>query len=382
MERKYIIPFALAILSAVIAGCSSKKVKEEKIKPNPLPKLAQASSLVPVFSQSVASTSQEDPLRLRMDSDNGVVFLLDPKGSVAAYQGKQRLWSQRVSKIGLSSGVAAAQGLVVVGNHKGQVFAIDQSNGQEKWLAQISGASISPALIQGNRTIVIANDGTVFAFNTETGQQVWTYKLPHAQLSLRGHAAPVALGEENVLISTSNGYVYVIDSLSGVPRMQRRVAVSEGRSDIQRLIDINSDPIVVAQYVVTTSFQGQVTVLDLASQQVVWSENVSSLSGPGVVDNKVFVATTEGELVAYDLLSGQEIWRNNQLLHRNLSNPVAFGRYLVVGDYDGVLHLFDPNSGQLLGRSKTSGDVRSLRVVDGQLFVSTRKGALTAWKTP
>lgn len=381
MDKKYTIPFALAIFSAALMGCSSNKVKEEKVKPNPLPKLAQATSLVPVFSQSVASTSKEDPLRLRLDADNGVIFILSPNGVVSAYQGKQRLWEKKVSKSGLSSGVEAADGLVIVGNKKGQVFALDQASGEQKWTAQLSGALISPALVHSGRAIMVANDGTVFAFDVSTGQQAWTYKLPSLAFSLRGQAAPVPIDARTVALATANGYVYAIDSVTGMPRMQRRVAISDGRSDVQRLIDINGEPVVMGQFLVTTSYQGQVTMLDLASQQVVWSEDVSSLFGPALHDNKVFVSTTDGHINAYDLMTGQKIWENDQLLHRNLSNPVAFGAYLVVGDLDGVLHLLDPNSGQIVGRSSTSGDVRSLRVIDNQLFVGTRKGVFSVWQT-
>lgn len=380
MDKKFKIPFALAILSAALMGCSSNKVKEEKVKPNPLPKLVQANTLAPVFSLRVSATDQEDPLRLRLDADQDKVFALDPKGSVIAYQGKQRLWEKRVSKQGLSSGVEAAEGIVIVGNQKGQVFALDQATGEQKWQAQTTGALISAALIQSGRAIMVSNDGTVYAFDVQTGQQAWTYKLPNVQFSLRGQAAPISIDPRTVAVGTANGYIYAIDSLTGVPRMQRRVAISDGRSDIQRLIGILGEPVMAERFLISTSYQGQVTALDLSSQMVVWSQDISSLNGPAVADGKVFVTSSDGKLVAYDLMTGQEVWKNDQLLNRNLSNPVAFASYIVVGDLDGVLHLFDPNSGQLVGRANSSGEVRSLRVVDGKLFVATRKGALTIWQ--
>lgn len=380
MDRNFKIPFALAILSIALIGCSSNKVKEVKVKPNPLPKVAQASSLVQVFSTNVSSSSSEDALRLRLDSDNGVVFALDPKGNVLAYKGKQRLWETKVTKAGLTSGVEAADGLVIVGNQKGQVFALDQATGAIKWTAQLSGAVISSALVQSGRVIVVANDGTAYALEAETGQVAWTYKLPNASFSLRGQATPVSLDPRTVLIGTSTGYIFAIDSVAGVPRLQRRVAVSEGRSDIQRLIDVDSEPVVSGQYVVTTSFQGQVTVLDLATQRVLWSENSSSLNRPEVTDGRVIVSQADGQVIAYDLITGTQIWRNEQLLNRNLSNAVLLGSNLVVGDLDGYLHQIDPNTGTTLGRVKTSGEVRTLRVVDNQLYVSTRKGALSIWQ--
>lgn len=380
MNRKYKITCALTVLTLALAGCAGKTNKVPEVKPNPLPKLTQAKTLVPVFSTSVASTDAADPLRLRLDADNGVVFAIDPKGEVSAFKGKQRLWQKKVSKDNLSSGVEAAEGLVVVGNQKGQLFALDQQTGDQKWTAQLTGALLAPSLIHAGRVISVSNDGTVYAHEIATGAQAWTYNLPNVQFSLRGMAAPVALDARNVLIASSNAYIYALDALSGVPKLQRRVAVSDGRSDIQRLVDIDGEPVVAGQFVVTTSYQGQVTVLDLASQQVVWSEDASSIQRPEVVGNGVFVAQTDGKIKAFEITSGQPLWENDQLLNRKLSNPVMLGTDLVVGDLDGVLHLIDPRTGQITGRSKTSGEVRSLRVIDNQLYVSTRKGALSIWQ--
>lgn len=379
MNRKYKITCALTVLTLALAGCANKG-KVEKVKPNPLPKLEQAKTLAPVFSNSVASTEEADPLRLRMDADNGVVFSVNPNGEVQAYKGKERLWQKKISKQGLTAGVEAADGIVVVGNAKGQLFALDQATGEQKWTAQLTGSLLSPSLIQAGRVISVTNDGTVYANDVATGQQTWTYNLPNVQFSLRGMAAPVSLDARHVLIASSNAYIYVIDALSGIPKMQRRVAVSDGRSDVQRLIDIDGEPTVAGQFLITTSYQGQVTALDLASQQVIWSNDASSIQRPEVAGNGVFVAQTDGKIVAYEITTGQTLWENDQLLNRNLSNPVMLGQDLVVGDLDGVLHLINPATGELVGRSKTSGEVRSLRVIDNQLYVSTRKGALSIWQ--
>lgn len=378
MQNKLKLPLAIAVASALLLGCSSNKVKEAK--PNPLPKIQQQQGLNLVFSQSVSSTNAAEALRLQLDTDNGVIFAIDPDGQVSAYKGKEQLWKSKITKQELTAGVEAAEGIVVVGNRKGQLFALDQATGSQKWSAKLSGAILSPSLIQSGRVITIANDGTVFAHDAVTGQQVWAYKLPNVQFSLRGQPAPVRLDDRTILVASANAYVYALDVISGVPRFQRRVAISEGRSDIQRLIDIVGDPVVAGQYLVTTSFQGQVTVTDLATQRVVWSEDASSTNRPEVSGDKVFVSTVDGKLNAYSLSTGQLAWQNEELLNRQLSNPVMLGQSLVVGDMDGVIHLLDPASGKLVGRAKTSGEVQSLRVIDNQLYVATRKGALSIWQ--
>lgn len=378
MQNKLKLPLAIAIASALLIGCSTNKVKE--VKPNPLPKITQQQGLNLVFSQSVSSTNAAEALRLQLDTDNGVIFAIDPDGQVSAYKAKQRLWKSKVTKQELTAGVEAGEGIVVIGNRKGDLFALDQATGSQKWSAKLSGAILSPSLIQSGRVITIANDGTVFAHDAVTGQQVWAYKLPNVQFSLRGQPAPVRLDERTVVVASANAYVYALDVISGVPRFQRRVAVSDGRSDIQRLIDVVGDPVVAGQYLVTTSFQGQVTTTDLTTQRVVWSEDASSTNSAEVSGDKVFVSTADGKLKAYNLATGELLWQNEELLNRQLSNPVMLGQNLVVGDLDGVIHLIDPNTGKLIGRAKTSGEVRSLRVIDNQLYVATRKGALSIWQ--
>ena len=128
MQNKLKLPLAIAVASALLLGCSSNKVKEAK--PNPLPKIQQQQGLNLVFSQSVSSTNAAEALRLQLDTDNGVIFAIDPDGQVSAYKGKQRLWKSKITKQELTAGVEAAEGIVVVGNRKGQLFALDQATGR------------------------------------------------------------------------------------------------------------------------------------------------------------------------------------------------------------------------------------------------------------
>ena len=375
------IPFAFAILTAALMGCSSHQPKVEKIKPNPLPKLVQAKQLVPVFSTSVSATAENDPLRLQMATDNNMLFAVDPKGTVEAFQNNKRVWAtQTTKKQGLSAGVVAGQGIVVAGNEKGELFGLDQQTGQIKWTSQLSAPIITPSHIQLGRVITVSNDGNVYAHDVQTGQQLWVYHLPSVEFSLRGQAAPIALDPNNVLVATANGYVYGIDVITGVARLQRQVSVAEGRTDVARLNDVLGDPVMMGQFLVTAGYQGQLTVNDLQQQRVVWSQDVSSSKRPEVTQTAVYATTTDGKILAYDLITGEKLWENTQLLNRNLSNPVMLGSDLVVGDFDGVLNLVDPSTGNLIGRSKTKGDITSLRVIDGQLYVSTQKGALSVWQ--
>lgn len=374
------IPFALTILSIALVGCSSKKtLKIEEPKPNALPTIQATQSLARVMSTSTASAPKHDPSRFQMVQFDGVFYTASPNGEVTALQNGKRLWQVRPTKA-LSAGVSVAQGVAVVADEKGRVFALDAKTGQTLWQQNLTGSVLSPSLIHQNRVITVTNDGTVYANDLATGQTIWTFDLPSVALSVRGYAAPVAADQRTVVIATADAYVYALDVITGVPSWQRRVAVSEGRGDVKRLVDVDGQPQVMGSKLVTVSYQGQVTVTDLSNQQVLWTERASSLNSPAVSQQAVYVANADGHIVAYDLYNGSKLWENDSLAYRKLSNPVILGNHLVVGDYQGILHLIDPATGQINGREKTSGDVRTLRVENDQLYVATTKGEFSVWQ--
>lgn len=374
------LPFALAILSIAIIGCSNKSgIKVEQPKPNPLPKIQATQSLQQVFSTSVSSSPKDDALRYQLDQQDGVYYSIDPDGAVIALDGKNQLWKARPSK-SLSAGVSVAQGVVIVANQKGQLFALDAKTGQILWQQQLTASVLSPSLIQQGRAVTIANDGMVYAHDIHSGQLIWTFRIPDTSFGIRGYAPPVTLDERTVVVAAANAYVYALDVITGAPRWQRRVAVNEGRGDIQRLIDVDGAPIVVGSKMISVSYQGQVTAMDINDQKILWSEKASSLKSPAADNQAVYVANANGHLVAYDLYNGQKLWENDELAYRKLSNPVIFGSNVVVGDYQGVLHLLNPATGHITGREKTSGDVQTLRVEDNRLYVATSKGQFSVWQ--
>lgn len=379
MKKKYTL-LTISLMALLAVGCGSKNENKADTKPVKLVKLEQTKAqLREVTHYNVSASTKSDVLRLRVQSEQGVDFVINPKGVVSAYQGKQRLWETRVSKQGLTAGVEVAEGYVIVANSKGLLFALHQQSGQIAWQAQLGSAVLAPSLIQQGRVITLANDGTVYAHNLQNGQQLWAYKLPNGQFSLRGQAAPISADGRSVIVSATNGYIYVLDGVSGLPLIQRRVALSDGRSEITRLVDVDGEPILIGSLLITTSYQGQVTATDLNQQRVVWSVNASSNKAAATDGEKIFVSHSDGKLSAYDLVSGRELWVNQHLLRRQLSNPVMFNGQLVVGDLEGVLHIINPETGEFMGREKTKGAVSLLYVDDQKLYVSTRKGTLSVW---
>lgn len=381
---------SLVLALCLLTACSSG-TKPVVHKPSKLPELpSQMAQLQPLWKQRIGGAIKADPLRLQVAMVDGLTVAASRQGSVEAWQlsdGKNKesqskaLWSRDFKKTEITSGVVLQDGVVIVGTAQGVLMALDAKTGATRWTRQLSAALLAPALVFEDRVVVMANDGSVTGTALSTGQPVWNFDVSVPPVSVRGLAAPV-LFDRNVIVSSAGGRIYSLNVADGVPQWERRVAVNAGRSEVQRLIDIDGDPLLSGRSLYVASYQGQLVSVDLDNQRVRWSADSSSLRSLASGLGNVYVASVNGALSAYDETSGKLLWTQNDLAYRDLSNPVVLGRYLVVGDAQGYLHLIEQTEGKIIGRVRTSGAVRFLRVVDDRLLVQSASGALSIWQNP
>lgn len=375
------VVLALMISSALLVGCN-RGYKPDVPKPSPLPTLpAQTQSLQPVWSERMGGANQKDPLRLQLAVDAQRYVAVNRDGEIEAWNLQGRtLWSRDFKKTEFSSGVTLSDERVVVGSATGQLMVLDAKTGDTVWTRQLSASMLAPALVAGDRVVALANDGTVTGTSLSTGQPVWTFDIQVPAVSVRGNAAPILYDANTVILASAGGRLYAVDLTTGMPKWERRVAMSQGRSEVQRLIDIDGDPLLSAGQLYVVSYQGQLAAIDLDSQRLRWAVDTSSLRSLSTNLGNIYVATTDGAVQAFDEQDGRKVWQIDQLKHRQLSNPVVLGRWLVVGDADGYLHLIEQTEGKIVGRVRTTGAVRYLRVVDDRLLVQSTKGALSVWR--
>ena len=377
---------ALAIVAAsvlTLTGCSTDKgLKPVVHKASKLPTLtAPSQTLALVWKDSIGGEDKRDPLRPQLDVQEGNVYAASHNGHIYAWSATgQKLWQVK-TKYEITSGVSVASGVVVFGTAKGNVVALDAQTGQQLWVQQTSSSILSPALISGNRVVVLGTDGSVTATDVKTGQTVWAYDIPTPTLNLRGSSAPIVFDENTVIVAGDAGRIYALDLATGVPKWERRVAVSDGSSEVQRLIDINGDPLISGRQLYVVSYQGQLTSMNIDDQQVNWVVDTSSLRTPAEGLGNIYVSTVEGKILAVDQQSGKSAWTQEALSYRGLSNPVVLGRYLIVGDASGYLHIIEQTEGKIIGRVKTSGAISTLRVVGDRLLVNSTNGTLSIWQS-
>lgn len=376
------VVLAMVAASALtLAGCSSKSFKPEEHKPSKLPAItAPAQTLALVWKDSIGSENKRDPLRPQLDVQDGNVYAASHSGHVYAWSATgQKIWQVK-TKQEITSGVTAAEGIVVFGTAKGNLVALDAKNGKTLWTKATNASILAPALVSDHRVVVLGNDGTVTATDSTTGQMAWTFDIPMPSLSIRGTSAPVLFDGNTVIVAGASGRIYALDLATGVPKWERRIAVSDGVSEVQRMIDVDGDPFVSGRQLYVVSYQGQLAALNLDSQQITWVVDTSSLRTPAEGLGNIYVSTADGKVLAVDEQSGKTVWTLDALSYRGLSNPVVLGRFLVVGDAKGYLHIIEQTEGKVVGRVSTSGAISTLRVVGDRLLVNSSSGALSIWQ--
>jgi len=369
----------LAAALLALAACSSKDKKVDE--PAKLLDIKNPSVRIQkLWSTSVGGGGKKQRLGLGLGVDGDRLFAAGRDGEVAAFDlktGKQ-LWRTK-TELPLAGGTGVGSDLVVVGSLDGQVVALAADNGAQKWRVDVKGEVLSSPAIASSAVIVRTVDGKLRGLAIADGKELWSAEQQIPKLTLRGVAAPI-VAHDMVISGFDNGRVLAVSVTDGSTVWDSPVSPPHGRTELERLNDIDSAVKVVGDDVFVAGYQGRAAMLALDSGQVWWTRDISSYRGVDVDDDQMYIATSLGEVVAMKRRSGAEVWRNDSLKHRGLSAPAVVGDFVVVADLDGYVHFFDRVTGTIAGRAKTSGDrvTNPPLAVNGILYVISDKGDLTA----
>jgi outer membrane protein assembly factor BamB len=373
--------WSLVLLTALLAlgACDSKDKKVDK--PAELTDIKNPTVRIQnVWGASVGGGGKKLRLGLGLATAGNKLFAAGRDGEVAAFDlktGKQ-LW--RVdTKLELSGGTGVGSDVVVVGSADGQVLVFAADNGAQRWQASVKGEILSAPAVADNEIIVRTVDGKLRALAMADGKEVWTAEQQIPRLTLRGAAAPV-VAHDLAISGFDNGRVLAVNLADGATVWDSPVSPSHGRTELERLNDIDAAVKVVGDEVFVAGFQGRAAMLALDSGQIWWTHEVSSYRGVDVDDDQMYVSTSQGEVVAFKRRTGGEVWRNPLLKLRSLSAPAVVGDFVVVADLEGYVHWFDRATGTLAGRTKSGGDrvTNAPLSVNGNLYVLTDNGDIVA----
>ena len=327
------------------------------------------------------------------------IVAADAYGAVAAFDrfSGRTIWQQKIGDAeriasGLnrfldrsdsafvSGGVGVGEGLVLVGTTGGEVVALALSDGIEQWRAFVgSEIGASPVAAQG-RVFAQTIDGALIALDATTGEQLWSYSSQVPLLTLRGTSTPVT-ARDVVYTGFSSGKVVALRASNGEPIWEQRIMLPEGRSELERIVDVDAAPLLANNSIFAQAYQGRMMRLSARDGRPRWELEVSSFLNLAEGLGQVYAGEEKDTLTAVDQDRGEVIWQHDLLARRGLTAPLAFSNYLVVGDADGYLHVMAQRDGRMMGREKVGG--KGLRtpftLAESTLFVLDNAGGLHAY---
>lgn len=311
------------------------------------------------------------------------VFTADRDGrmiALSAETGKE-IWTERSKELRISGGPGTGDGLVFAGTSDADVIARDVETGEEKWVTRVSSEILAPPTAAAGTVVVRTGDGKLFGLDSGTGKQKWVYDRTIPVLTLRGTGAPVI--HDNIVISGfDNGRLVALDLATGKQEWETRLAVPSGRSDLERMVDVDAEPTIFEGTAYVSSFQASVAAVSVVNGQLEWTREISSYSNLAVDESRVYVTDELGYVWALERDSGASIWKQEALRARRVTGPAVVGNYVVVGDFEGYLHWINRKTGDFVHRMRLD-DERILvpcRTVGDILLAFSSSGKLAAYK--
>jgi outer membrane protein assembly factor BamB len=368
---------ALLVLGLVLGACDSDEGVEP---PATLVALDAKLGIQKVWSATLGGKDKSLRLGLAPAAVDGKVYAAGNDGTIAAFDGAsgRTLW-RRNTKLPLSGGPGAGNGLVIAGTSDGQLVALDAANGNERWRVRLSGEVLAAPAIAPQAVVVRTVDGRVRALAPDSGKELWTNEEQVPRLSLRGISRPVIAGD-TVLCAYDNGKVAAYAINGGDVLWDTAVSPSRGKTELERLVDIDGPMAVSGHDVFVAGFQGRVAMVALDSGQVWWSRESSSYRGLVLAGETLYVTTADSMVIAMRRRDGTPNWQQDRLARRGLSSPAIDGESVVVADFEGWVHWLDQTSGAMLGRFRagskrfTNGPVAA----DGLVYLQNDAGELFA----
>jgi outer membrane protein assembly factor BamB len=371
--------FLCLLLLVSLAGCSSHK--PVVVKPTPLTALDTAPTQIDKRWVRQITLTAKDPLgtaHLPVISSDAVI-VCDDKGQVLALStAKGRSLWQYDSGVSLTGGLTYADGLVVAGGGDGDVLALTAADGQLRWRNRVSSEVLTSPLISDGIVIVRSVDGRIVAFDSVDGKRLWTYQLAVPSLSLHGLGRPLV--EAGVVFAGfADGRLVALDLHDGRELWQLAVTVPQGRSELERLADVDANLVQTDGVVFAAAYRGRVVAVNEKDGRLLWARDLSVYRGLAVDDAALYLVDDEDAVWAISRRNGATLWKQEGLLHRSLTAPVLIDGRLVVGDVQGYLHWLDVRDGSFAGRTRLGDNpISQLQQDDqGALYVVSSDGRLT-----
>ena len=370
---------ALFLASAVLlAACSSKGPVRE---PADLQKIESPAFKPKVLwdeSPGNGSGGQQSGLRLAVEPD--VLLTADMSGDVYALEPKtgRKLWHAKTGAR-VASGPSVSGDLVLLGTLDAEVIALKRADGSQVWRAKVSSEVLAPPVGSGNILVARCGDGKLFGLSASTGARVWSFDRAVPPLTLRGVSAPLIEGN-TVFVGLDNGHAVALKLDSGDVLWEEVVSAPSGRSELERIVDVDADLVIANDGVYAVSFGGELAAVSLADRRVAWRRPIKSYSGIAVSGKALIVSAEDGVVWAVDAQSGATLWKQEALKYRSLSAPAVVNGNVVVADFEGYVHWLSTEDGGIVARIRPVKHRVSAAPIlfEDQLYVLDTSGDIAA----
>lgn len=374
----------LLLVAILLTGCGLISEDKSKKVISPLPSLEHKEvTLIKQWSVSIGNIGINEN-RLKLDSfiHGNNLFATSADGRIYAINKTTGdvLWKRDIG-VGVSSAVAADEEMVVVSDENAMLHALNSANGVDLWEAQSTSEVLSNAAFSRDAVVVQSVDSKLQSFDRFTGAKKWTYSASQPALTLRGNASPV-IDENAVIAAFDNGKIVAIDVATGILKWEERFIIPDGRSELERVVDVQEDPVVSGAHVYVGAYQGSVAALSVVTGDVLWDKKASVLYS--MVEDSGYLYFIDGKDVVKSVYTadGSVAWENKNFENRHISSPVVVDGYVVFGDEEGYLHVLSADNGKYVGQYHLGSGGISLGVMadESSIYVLSNSGTQFAFK--
>jgi outer membrane protein assembly factor BamB len=381
------ILFAL-LFGLMLSGCGGigdtisemTKGKDNAIPPTPLTEIQSTLDVSTGWSRNVGKGGNLNFINLKPMLADNQIFVASRDGTVMAIDAENGSTRWEVStKTRLGGGPGVGDSLVLLGSSEGEVIALSIVDGKELWRSRVTSEVLSVPAAAAGVVVARAIDGRVFGLSAIDGRRLWTYDRTVPTLTLRGSSSPVIAGGL-VVYGSDSGKLSALSLKEGLPLWEKSVAFPSGRSELDRIVDIDGNPLVINGVIYAASYQGRVIALELETARTIWSKDVSTSTDMSADRLNLYVSDAEGNVWALDRRTGASLWKQDKLQYRAVTGPVVIGNHVVVSDFEGYQHWLSSDDGHFVARVNTaSSGVGSTAITDGNMVYSySKNGELTA----
>jgi len=368
-------------LEASVIEMMTYSDEDESSPPRALEEIKKEVLLTTVWQREVPSDKAQRFSKLNMVLSDGTLYVANHQGKVLALDQTSGDTSWEVQTgLPISGGLSLGYENLFFATSDADVVALKLNNGDTSWTTQVSSEVLSVPRFSDGSLVVRSIDGAINTLDTTTGQEIWSYIRDVPALSLRGTSSPV-IKSGGVISGYANGKLVVLRLKDGMQIWETSVAVPRGRGALSRMVDVDSDPLAGERFIYAATYNGGIAAVDIRSGQIAWRRSeLSSYKSMAADWVSLFVVDVNNHIWSADQTNGSINWQQDDLENRRLTAPVRMNQYLLMGDYEGYLHVLSASDGRLLGRLKVSESaITSAPIVDDELiYLKDSKGVITA----